>query len=462
MHAPSPARLSRMPLGLAMLMLAAPALAADSGAPWPQFRGPEARALAPVESPALPENWSRTENIAWRTEIPGTGWSSPIVAGGRVFVTTVVPEGEVDPPKKGLYFGGELRTPPAAVHHWKLVALDAATGSLEWERTVHSGMPAVTRHLKNSYASETPATDGERVYALFGNVGLYVFTLDGEPVWEHVLEPRQTRYGWGTAASPVVHGDRVYLLNDNDEQSYLLALDKRTGAVLWKVDRDEGTNWATPYVWENEVRTEIVVPGTGRVRSYDLEGRLLWELAGMSSIAIPTPFEAHGLLYVSSGYVMDKQRPVWAIRPGASGDLTLGDGQTSSDAIAWHIPDAGPYNPTPLVYGDHYYTLLDRGFFTAHDARTGAVVYTRQRISPQAGAFTTSPWAYNGKIFCLSEDGDTFVIKAGPQFEVIGKNSLEEMCMASPAILEDALILRTANAVYRIGAPDAPTAAGGE
>ncbi len=428
-------------------------VATADDASWPQFRGAESRGLATVEYPDLPDSWGPDENIAWRTETPGTGWGSPIVVDGKVIITTVVPEGDVEKPKKGLYFGGNRDEAPQVNHEWRVIAYDLESGAELWSQTAHSGIPPASRHLKNSYASETPTTDGELIYALFGNLGLYVYTLDGEPVWQHEIKPRATRYGWGTAASPVVHGDRVYVLNDTDEESFLLALDKKTGEVIWKVDRDEGTNWATPYIWENELRTEIVVPGTGKVRSYDLDGKLLWELAGMSSIAIPTPFSEFGLLYVSSGYIMDKVRPTWAIRPGAEGDITLGEGETSNDHIAWYQPEAGPYNPTPLVYGDIYYTLLDRGFFTAHDAKTGEVVYDRKRISPKAGAFTTSPWAYNGKIFLLSEDGDTFVIKAGPEFEVLGENSLGEMCMATPAIVGDALILRTSDAVYRIEKP---------
>jgi outer membrane protein assembly factor BamB len=438
-------------LSLVALFISCAAIAVADAAAWPQFRGPASRGLPAEEAPGLPATWSPTENIAWRTQIPGTGWSSPVVFEGRVFITTVVAEGETEEPKKGLYFGGERREPPPIVHHWKVLALDLDSGAVLWERTVHSAEPQATRHIKNSYASETPATDGERLYVLFGNLGLFVFDLDGNPAWEHRIKPRETRLGWGTAASPVLHGDRVFVLNDNDEDSYLLALNKHTGEEVWTVPRDEGTNWATPFIWETDARTEIVVPGTGRVRSYGLDGELLWELDGMSSIAIPTPFTEHGLLYVSSGYIMDRTRPVWAIRPGANGDITLAEGQRSSDAIAWHIPDAGPYNPTPLVYGDYYYTLLDRGFFTCHDARTGEEIYGRQRIAPTGGAeFTASPWAYDGKIFCLSEDGDTYVIKAGPEFEVLGVNPLGEMGMATPAIVGSALILRTANAVYRI------------
>jgi hypothetical protein len=186
------------------------------------------------------------------------------------------------------------------------------------------------------------------------------------------------------------------------------------------------------------------------VRSYDLNGKLVWELGGMSSIVIPTPFTQFGLLYLASGYVGDQRRPVFAVRPGAAGDITLKEGERSNQHIAWFQPQAGPYNPSPLVYGDHYYTLLDRGFFTCHDARTGKEIYGKQRLDPAAGAFTASPWAYQGKIFCLSEDGETFVIQAGPEYQLIRKNSLDEMCMATPAIARDSLLIRTASKLYRI------------
>jgi hypothetical protein len=186
------------------------------------------------------------------------------------------------------------------------------------------------------------------------------------------------------------------------------------------------------------------------VRSYDLNGKLLWQFTGMSSIVIPTPFSKHGMVYIASGYVGDAVRPVYAIRPGAVGDITLKEGEKSNKYIAWYQPQAGPYNPSPLIYGDYYYTLLDRGFFTCHDAKTGKEVYGKVRIDPGVNAFTSSPWAYNGKIFCLSEDGDTFVIQGGPEFKLLGKNSLDEMCMATPAIARGSLIIRTASKLYRI------------
>ncbi|MGE0887540.1 MAG: PQQ-binding-like beta-propeller repeat protein [Blastocatellales bacterium] len=414
---------------------------------WPQFRGSESVGVA--EDAKLPDRWSATENVAWKTEIPGIGWSSPIVWGNQIFLTSVINTGDTEPPKKGLYFGGERPIPPAE-HRWMVYAVDFKTGKILWEREVHKGTPKFSRHLKNSYASETPVTDGERVYAYFGNVGLFVFDMKGALVWKQMFDAKKTRFGWGTAASPVVYKDRLYILNDNDEQSFLLALDKKTGKEIWKVEREVGTNWATPYIWENEKRTEIIVPATKAVRSYDLDGKVLWEFKGMSSIAIPTPFSRHGLLYIASGYVGDQHRPVYAVKPGAAGDISLKEGETSNQFIAWYQRQGGPYNTSPIVYGDLYYTLYDRGFFTAHDARTGREVYGKQRIDPAAGAFTSSPWAYNGKIFALSEDGDTFVIQAGNEYKLLGKNSLYEMCMATPAIAKSSLILRTATKLYRI------------
>jgi outer membrane protein assembly factor BamB len=431
-------------LSLVVVLLTGAALSDNR---WPQFRGPGALGVA--EDPDLPDAWSATENVTWKTDIPGTGWSSPIVWGDNIFVTTVISAVEGEKPKKGLYFGGE-RKAATDPHRWVVYCVDWKTGRIRWEREVQTGLPPGPRHLKNTYASETPVTDGERLYAYFGNVGLFCFDMSGKKLWEKRWKSSPTRYGWGTAASPVLYKDRIYILNDNDEKSFMAALDKKSGEEIWQISRDEGTNWSTPYIWENELRTEIITAGTRRVRSYDLNGKLLWELAGMSSIAIPTPFSKHGLVYIASGYVGDQHRPVYAIRPGASGDISLKQGETANKYIAWYQPQGGPYNPSPLVYGDYYYTLLDRGFFTCHDAKTGKEIYAKVRIDPGVNAFTSSPWAYNGKIFCLSEDGDVFVIQAGPEFKLVRKNSLDEMCMATPAIARGSLIIRTASKLYRI------------
>jgi outer membrane protein assembly factor BamB len=426
-----------------LIVVVASALSAEE---WPRFRGPAAGVAA--DDPALPDTWSATQNVAWKAPIPGIGWSSPVVWGDHIFVTTVVNTAQQEPPKPGFYLGDWPAS--TAPHRWMVYGIDFKTGKIRWEREVSSAPPGKAKHLKNSYASETPVTDGERVYVYFGNAGLFALDMNGKPVWSKPIGPFKTRNNWGTGASPVLHGNRVYIVNDNDEQSFLAAYDKRTGAEIWKVNRDEGTNWSTPFVWEHAARTEIVTSGSDAVRSYDLSGKQLWELKGMSTISIPTPFASHGMLFLSSGYIADPLRPAYAIKPGASGDISLTGDETSNVFISWALKTGAPYNPTPIVYGDAYYTLFDRGFFTSHDVRTGKELYPRQRISNDAAGFTASPWAYNGKIFAISEDGDTYVMQAGPEFKVLGKNPLGEMTLASPAVAHGSLLIRTASNLYRI------------
>lgn len=423
------------------------ALSAQTEECWPQFRGPEARGIA--NGPNLPDRWSTTENIAWKTEVPGRGWSSPIVWGNRVFLTTAVNRGELETPKKGLYFGGNRPDAPKVQQEYKVICLDLSSGKKLWEQSVHQGPPQGPIHIKNSFASETPVTDGERVYAYFGNLGLFCFDLEGRSVWSKRFEPRVMRNGWGTAASPVLHGDHLYIVNDNDVESYLLCLDKRTGKEVWRVVRDEKSNWSTPFIWRNAQRTEIVTAGTDKVRSYDLNGKLLWWFTGMSKITIATPYESQGLLYVSAGYVNDPNRPLYAIRAGASGDISLGPDQKSNKFIAWCLPKAAPYNPTTLIYDGWLYVLYDRGMMSCLQPATGEIMYEREKI-PEGKHFTVSPWAYNGKIFCLNEDGVTFVLRAGKKFEILHTNRLadDEMCMATPAIVGDRLLLRTEKSVY--------------
>ncbi len=439
-----------------VLMIVATLLAGSSppaspaaDAVWPQFLGPGSRALS--SNANLPDRWSATENVAWKTQIPGRGCSSPIAWGDRVFVTTVVGQDDAELPQKGLYRGGERPDAAPSEHQWKVLCLDLPSGKLLWERLVHQGVAPGPRHVKNSYASETPVTDGERVYAYFGNVGVFCLDMEGRPVWSKSLPPHATRHGWGTAASPVLHRDRLYLVNDNDEQSCLLALDKHTGKQAWRVDRDEKSNWSTPYVWENAQRTEIVTPGSDKVRAYGLDGKLLWWFKGMSSITIATPYADQGLLYVSSGFVADKQRPLYAIRPGASGDISLAPEQTSNAAIAWSNPTAAAYNPTTLVYQGRLYVLYDRGLLAAFDSRTGKPLFEQQRL-PDGKHFTASPWAHNGRVFCLNEDGVTFAVRAGDKFELLGSNKLadDDMCLATPAMVGDRLLIRTSARIYCI------------
>ena len=416
---------------------------------WPCFRG---QSCGVVEDEVLPVSWSTTENVKWKIDVIGRAWSSPVVWGDKIFLTTVASEGHVEEARKGLYFGGNRNKPSSAVHHWIVYCYDWGSGKTLWQKKVHTGKPAEPVHIKNTYASETPVTDGERVYFYFGNLGVFCLDLWGREIWQKRFEPVKMRYNWGTAASPVLHRDNLFIVNDNDENSYLLALNKKTGDEVFRVERDEESNWVTPYIWENAERKELVTCGTGKVRSYDLEGQLLWELAGMSVIAIPTPVEGNGLLYICSGYVGDKKsRPVYAVKAGASGDITPEDELNTGKYIAWYHKFGGPYNPSPIAYGDYLYILYDRGTVSCYEGHTGKLIYEKQQLAEDARAFTVSPWANDGKLFFLSEDGDTFVVQAGPEFEVLGRNALNEMCMATPATLRGNIIIRTLTKLYRIG-----------
>jgi outer membrane protein assembly factor BamB len=416
---------------------------------WPQFRGPNSRGVS--DGHGLPDRWSATENVRWKRPIPGRGWSSPIVWGDRIFLTSAVQEGgDVESAKAGLYLFGE-RPAPKESQRWMVYCLDFPSGKILWERTAGQGAVKYGRHLKNSFASETPVTDGQRVYAYFGCLGLFCYDYQGREIWSRKFPERRMRMGWGPAASPAADDQRIYLVNDNEEHSWLTALDKHTGRTLWQVDRDETSNWSTPLVWTNSRRTEIVTTGSRRVRSYQTDGRLLWEMGGLSSIHIPTPFAAGDLLYVTSGYLFDRHRPLAAIRPGASGDISLQPAQDASDYVAWCQRMAGPYNPTPVVCDGAVYVLYDRGMLACYDAQSGAERYGKTRIDSKARAFTASPWAYEGKVFCLSEDGDTFVVRAGREFKLLATNSLGEMCLATPAIAGQSLLVRSESALYCIG-----------
>jgi len=433
-----------------LLCLSSPSIRAQDN--WPQFRGPDSRGIS--TNAGLPDTWSQDQNIAWKTAIPGTGWSSPIVWGDQVIVTTSISEGEVEAPKKGLYYGGE-RGASKDVHHWKVISVSLKTGKINWETTVHSGPPWGPRHLKNSYASETPATDGEHIYAWFGNVGLFCLDMNGKEVWSKEFGIHKMRNGWGTSSSPVLFKERIFLVNDNEDQSFMVALNKKTGEEIWRVDRDEPSNFTTPFVWENKLRTELITTGVNKTRSYDLDGNLLWEFSpGMSAIVIPTPFTEDGLLYVCAGYVGDKLRinkPVYAIKPGAHGDISLPDGETSNKFIVWRQENSAPYNPSPVLYGGRFYTLWDFGFLSCRDAVSGEEIYEKERVNPDGRVgFTSSPWAYGGKIFCLSEEGDTYVFAAGDEYKLLHKNALDEMCMSTPAISGNTLIIRGAQNLYAI------------
>jgi outer membrane protein assembly factor BamB len=465
-------------LVLAAVVTAGAVSSATGPTDWPQFRGAGAAGVA--DASTLPVEWSATKNVAWMAEIDGRGWSSPIVWGGRVFVTSAVSAGDFKEPSTGIYgndYVAELQKqglPPAEINRrviardieqtdeveavrWMVMALDARTGKVVWEREAHKGRPFGGRHRKNTYASETPATDGERVYASFGgNVGLFAYTLDGTLVWKHTWEPQPIYLDFGTASSPVVHNGRVYQLHDTEGESFLSALDARTGTVLWTLNRTVleakmKSGWATPFIWETPARTEIVTIGKGMAVSYGPDGKELWRLQGMTQ-ATPSPVAGGGLLYVGSGSQGEANRPIYAIKPGATGDISLAVGETSNASVAWFQPRASAYTGSPLYYRGKLYAINDNGVMQVFNATTGAEIY-KARVGGVGNTFSASPVASNGRVYALSEDGDTFVFGIGDTYEELSKNSLGEMSLASPAVDATGFFIRTQKKLFRVAAP---------
>ncbi len=430
-------------LAFAAIALAVfPANAAET-VNWPQYRGAQSDGLA--VGATLPERWSTNENVVWKTDLRGWGWSSPVIWGDRIFLTSAVGETDLPKPVIGGYPGG--RVAQKDVHRWVVYCLDRITGKVLWERDAHKGIPPQERHPRNSFASETPVTDGQRVYAYFANIGIFCYDMDGNPLWERRWKSYPMRGGWGTGTAPVLFKDRIYIQNDNEQESFLVALDAKTGEPVWQVERQEKSNWSTPYVWENEKRTELVTIGTGKIRSYDLDGKVLWELAGTSGLVSLMPVAKHGLLYAGAGY---HYGPLYAIRPGATGDITLEPGHDSNQWIAWHQRRGSSIHPCYLISGDRLYVLFDSGLLTCSNARTGETIYPRERLNTLGGRFYASPWAYNGRIFLLNENGDTWVIEDGPEFKVLGKNSLNDNAWATPAIARGSLFIRTYSSLFRL------------
>lgn len=443
---------------------------------WPRFRGPDANPVGTSER--LPARWSTRDNVEWKTDIPGRGWSSPIVVGDRVFLTAATTDGLSKKPQIGTDFSNDyiaeltkqglsddevlarlnardIEKPEEVVLHYFLYCLDLSTGRVRWKREFHSGRPPVGRHRKNSFVSETPVSDGRSVFVYVASLGVYAFSLDGALRWKTPLQAYPVYLDFGTGGSAALHENRLIVVNDNEQQQFVAAFDTRTGREVWRTARDlalasdpRRSGWSTPFVWTHPSRTEIVTVGPGIAVSYDLNGKELWRLSGMSPAPIPMPFAYDGLLYLDGG----AGGGLFAIRPGASGDISLGDGERSNASVAWSDPRSGTYLPTPLAYKGGLYRLSEKGILTRFDARTGAISY-RQRLSKESGAFTASPWAYGDRIYCLDEEGNTFVVAAGETFHLLHVNPLEEMALATPAIVGDRLLLRTETRLYALRQP---------
>jgi len=411
--------------------------------------------------------------------VKGRGWSSPVAWNNTVFVTSAISPGAFKAPSTGIFgndFAAELSkqglsddevakrviardvelTAESGEIRYMVYAIDAATGKVRWEREAHRGAPFGGRHRKNTYASETPATDGERLYAYFGNVGMFAYSLDGKLLWTTRFDPQPMYLDFGTAASPVVSNGRVFVVHDNDGKSFAAAVDAKSGKQLWKVERDlpsggMTSGWSSPFIWNNAQRTEVVVIGKQHAIAYSPDsGKELWRMRGLIGQSTPSPVAADGLLYLATGSQGESNRPVFAVRPGGNGDISLAKGEETNQFVAWFHPRASAYTSSPLVYRGRMYVVNDNGILTVFDSQTGKEIY-KARAGGTGNTFSASPWAADGKIYLLSEDGHTFVIEAGDKYVELSKNILDEMSLASPALAPDSIFLRTQTKLYRIG-----------
>jgi outer membrane protein assembly factor BamB len=432
--------------------LAASASAAPAPSPsynWPQWRGPAGQGIS--TDSRVPLEWSATDNVLWKTPIPGRGHSQPIVWGDRLFLTTAI-EGEVVPGAqavKHMNEGEEFLHPDSIganrKHTFKVLSLDAESGKLLWERTAWEGTPFDDRHKKSSFASPTPVTDGKLVFAYFGTEGLYVYDFGGKLAWK-AMPGKIATLGMGVATSPVLHGDLVILQCDEDggQASFIVAYDKKSGREAWRQARPVQVSWSTPVLVtaRENGRTELVTTGNEWVIAYEpATGKELWRTKGVAANAIPSAVTGPDLVVVSAGY---PDKVAMAIRPGGSGDIT------GTPRILWKYAKGTAYVPSPILVGDYVYLVTDKGLVTCLDARTGEVKYEGARV-PVPATFTASPVAIDDRLVWVSEDGDAYVIKPGPQHEVLRTNPLGEPVYASPAIAQGRIFIRGAQHLYCIG-----------
>lgn len=421
---------------------------------WPQFRGPGATGVVEGRSSAVTWDAAKSVNTRWKTAIPGLAHSSPVIWGDKVFVTTSVHSAPKDETRYGAY-GDVAPVKGDLKHTWKVYALDKLTGKILWERIASEGVPKVMRHPKSTHADSTPVTDGRYLVALFGSEGLFAYNLKGKLLWKQDLGILDSGwfydpdYQWEHGSSPIIYKDLVIVQADVQKNSFIAAYSLKNGKLVWKTQRDEISSWGTPTVYEGKTRPELVTNGSKAIRGYDpATGKELWRLTPNSEVTTPTPFAAHDLIFVTSGYRIIQ--PIYAIRPGANGDITLKDDKASSDSIAWSKKRGGPYMPTPLVYGDLLYACSNSGVLTAYKAVTGEQVY-QERLGGKGGAFTASPVASDGKVYLSSEDGEVFVVKAGPKHELLATNAVGEVMMATPAISDGLVIVRGIHHLFAFG-----------
>lgn len=421
---------------------------------WPSFRGPQASGIA--EGQNLPDSWNAKtgENILWHTPIPGLAHSSPVVWGNIVFVTSAVSTDPNATFRPGLYGDGDA-SKDRSRHRWMIYALDKQTGKILWERIAHQGEPLEKRHIKSTYANATPATDGRIVVAWFGSQGVHAYDVKGRFLWKVDLGRVDMgaydipTYEWGPASSPIIWNDLVILQCDTQADSFLLALDATTGKTVWKTEREEIPSWGTPTVATTANGPELVANASNFIRGYDPRtGKELWRLGGSSKITAPTPVFGDDMFVVVSGRA--PERPIFAVRSNARGNLTLAEGKASSETVVWSKTGRGSYMPTPLIYKGNLYVLANNGLFDAYNLKTGAEIY-RQRLPLVGSGFSASPVAADDKIYLSNEDGEILVIAAGDKFTHVGTNSMGELLMATPALSDGVMYVRSSAGLFAIG-----------
>lgn len=422
---------------------------------WPSYRGPKAQGVAEGYSTSLTWSLPENRNVAWKTQIPGLGHSSPVISGNRMFITTAVKDGE-STLKVGLYGAGDS-VEDEGKHRFLLMCLDTGSGKVLWERTAFEGSPRIKRHPKSSHANSTPATDGRYVVAFFASEGLYCYTVDGDLVWKKDLgvlnagAPGFPRYQWGFASSPVIHNGHLILQCDVQGQSFITKLDLATGETIWRTDRDEDPTWGTPAIDVREGRSQVICNGYKRIGGYDLQtGKELWNLHGGGDVPVPTPVVAFDLIFITNAH--GRQSPIYAIKPGVTG--TISD-DPEAGHMAWSTRKFGNYMQTPLIYGNELYCCRDNGILSCYDAKSGTPHY-RKRLGSGGSGFSASTVAADGKVYVTSEDGEIYVIKAGMEFEVLAVNEMGETCMATPAISRGTLYFRTRNYLVAIAERQVP------
>ncbi len=420
-------------------------LSESDGINWPSFRGPSAAGIA--EGYPTPVSWDieTSKNIRWKIPLPGLAHSSPVIWGNRIFVTTAVSE-EKDPELKVGLYGDIKPVEDTSVQEWKVLCLDKNTGKVLWEKTSHKGVPKVKRHPKGTHANSSPATDGKRVLAFFGSEGLYCYDMDGKLLWSKDFGLIDSAFfmapaaQWGFASSPVIHEGIVIVQADGLDTQFIAALDAGTGEEIWRTPRKDYPTWSTPTVHAGNERTQVIANGFKEIAGYDFKtGKELWHMSDGGDIPVPTPVVAHDLIYINGAH--GKLSPIYAIRPGAKGDISLAAGETSNGSVVWSVRRGGAYMQTPLIYGDYLYNLQTNGALSCFQAKTGEPVY-KEQLGKMTG-FSASGVAADGKLYFASEEGDVFVVKAGPEFEILATNPMKDICMATPAISEGVLYFRT-------------------